>query len=206
MIKVDWWLKSIDDWSQFEKALRTNVRTDIANSRVASRLKIKALEHQTFSTHFTSKFMLFWITQKLTFFTHPNIKIAKNGNAQKPPPKISRIVQVQLNILQNSKFMDSHNGMFSIREYVKRSKTISIKIFNTNISPNSTSEKCIPNTLKFARHHLPYELPCFSIVFVHVFWAWDFHQSQLGHTFDSFCTVFAGLSCNCEPENYNLST
>ena len=43
--------------------------------------KIKALEHQTFSTHFTSKFMLFWITQKLTFFTHPNIKIGKNGNA-----------------------------------------------------------------------------------------------------------------------------
>ena len=69
--------------------------------------KIKALEHQTFSTHFTSKFMLFWITQKLTFFTHPNIKIAKNGNAPihwrgfhaffknswpSPPPKISRIV------------------------------------------------------------------------------------------------------------------
>ena len=43
--------------------------------------KIKALEHQTFSTYFTSKFMLFWITQKLTFFTHPNIKIGKNGNA-----------------------------------------------------------------------------------------------------------------------------
>ena len=69
--------------------------------------KIKALEHQTFSTHFTSKFMLFWITQKLTFFTHPNIKIAKNGNAPihwrgfhaffknswpSPPPKISHIV------------------------------------------------------------------------------------------------------------------
>ena len=69
--------------------------------------KIKALEHQTFSTHFTSKFMLFWITQKLTFFTHPNIKIAKNGNVPihwrgfhaffknswpSPPPKISRIV------------------------------------------------------------------------------------------------------------------
>ena len=76
--------------------------------------KIKALEHQTFSTHFTSKFMLFWITQKLTFFTHPNIKIAKNGNAPihwrgfhaffknswpSPPPKISRIVTSFSNVV-----------------------------------------------------------------------------------------------------------
>ena len=72
-------------------------------------VEIKALEHQTFSTQFISKFKfrLFLITLKLTFFTHPNIKIAKNGNAQmhwrgfhaffknswpSPPPKISHIV------------------------------------------------------------------------------------------------------------------
>ena len=45
MIKVDWWLKLIDGWSQFEKALRTNVRTDIADSRVASRLKTNISNH-----------------------------------------------------------------------------------------------------------------------------------------------------------------
>ena len=33
--------------------------------------EIKALEYQTFSTHFLSKFMFFWITQKVMFFTHP---------------------------------------------------------------------------------------------------------------------------------------
>ena len=33
---------------------------------------------ETFSTQFIWKFMLFWITQRLTLFTHPNIKIAKN--------------------------------------------------------------------------------------------------------------------------------
>ena len=85
--------------------------------------KIKALEHQTFSTHFTSKFMLFWITQKLTFFTHPNIKIAKNGNAPihwrgfhaffknswpSPPPKISRIV--------TSFISNNHIDFYSTRE------------------------------------------------------------------------------------------
>ena len=43
-------------------------------------VEIKALEHQTFSTQFISKFKfrLFLITLKLTFFTHPNIKIPKN--------------------------------------------------------------------------------------------------------------------------------
>ena len=72
-------------------------------------VEIKALEHQTFSTQFISKFKfrLFLITLKLTFFTHPNIKIARNGNAPihwrgfhdffknswpSPSPKISRIV------------------------------------------------------------------------------------------------------------------
>ena len=42
--------------------------------------EIKALEYQTFSTHFLSKFMFFWITQKVTFFTHPNDFLGNNSN------------------------------------------------------------------------------------------------------------------------------
>ena len=42
--------------------------------------EIKALEYQTFSTHFLSKFMFFWITQKVKFFTHPNDFLGNNSN------------------------------------------------------------------------------------------------------------------------------
>ena len=42
--------------------------------------EIKALEYQTFSTHFLSNFMFFWITQKVTFFTHPNDFLGNNSN------------------------------------------------------------------------------------------------------------------------------